>query len=153
MAFAELGDTARAWELFSMINPVNRAASAEAVSTYKVEPYVMAADVYARAPHVGRGGWTWYTGAAGWMYRLAVESLLGLRREGAKLRLVPCLPADWPGFKLRYRYCDTVYRIAVRCAGCGAGGKSGVTVDGVEQQDLAIPLVDDRREHSVEVRL
>ena len=153
MAFAELGDTARAWELFSMINPVNHAASAEAMATYKVEPYVMAADVYARAPHAGRGGWTWYTGAAGWMYRLAVESLLGLRREGARLRLVPCLPADWQGFRLRYRYRDTVYRIAVLGARDGAGGRSGVTVDGVEQQDLAIALVDDRREHSVEVRL
>ena len=153
MAFAELGDTARAWELFSMINPVNHAASAEAMATYKVEPYVMAADVYARAPHAGRGGWTWYTGAAGWMYRLAVESLLGLRREGARLRLVPCLPADWQGFKLRYRYFDTVYRIAVLRARGDAGGKSGVTVDGVEQQDPVIPLFDDRREHSVEVRV
>jgi cellobiose phosphorylase len=153
MAFAELGDTARAWELFSMINPVNHAASAEAMATYKVEPYGMAADVYARAPHAGRGGWTWYTGAAGWMYRLAVESLLGLRREGARLRLVPCLPADWQGFKLRYRYFDTVYRIAVLRARGDAGGKSGVTVDGVEQQDPVIPLFDDRREHSVEVRV
>jgi cellobiose phosphorylase len=87
------------------------------------------------------------------MYRLAVESLLGLRREGARLRLVPCLPADWQGFKLRYRYFDTVYRIAVLRARGDAGGKSGVTVDGVEQQDPVIPLFDDRREHSVEVRV
>jgi cellobiose phosphorylase len=113
MAFAELGDQRRAWELFTMINPINRTQSAVAVATYKVEPYVMAADVYAAAPHVGRGGWTWYTGSAGWMYRLAVESLLGLKREGDKLRIAPCLPADWPGFKLRYRYRDTVYSIAV----------------------------------------
>ena len=107
MAFAELGDSRRAWELFSMINPVNHAQSAAAIATYKVEPYVMAADVYAAAPHTGRGGWTWYTGSAGWMYRLALESLLGLRLEGDKLRLAPCLPASWPGFKLRYRYRDT----------------------------------------------
>ena len=107
MAFAELGDSRRAWEIFSMINPVNHAQSAAAVATYKVEPYVMAADVYAAAPHTGRGGWTWYTGSAGWMYRLALESLLGLRLEGDKLRLAPCLPASWPGFKLRYRYRDT----------------------------------------------
>jgi cyclic beta-1,2-glucan synthetase len=151
MAFAELGDS-RAWELFAMINPVNRTKTAAAIATYKVEPYVMAADVYAIAPHTGRGGWTWYTGSAGWMYRLAVESLLGLRREAGKLRLVPCLPANWPGFKLRYRYRDTVYRIAVVSASDGSG-KSSVTLDGVEQSDDAISLVDDRREHLVEVRI
>jgi cellobiose phosphorylase len=140
MAFAELGDSRRAWELFAMINPVNHAKSAAAVATYKVEPYVMAADVYATPPHTGRGGWTWYTGSAGWMYRLAVESLLGLRLEGDKLRLAPCLPASWPGFKLRYRYRDTVYRIAV------------VRDESAEHSDHVIPLVDDRGEHSVEVR-
>jgi cellobiose phosphorylase len=143
MAFAELGDSRRAWELFSMINPVNHAKSAAAVATYKVEPYVMAADVYAAAPHTGRGGWTWYTGSAGWMYRLAVESLLGLRLEGDKLRLAPCLPARWPGFKLRYRYRDTVYRIAVVRDESGSVGQS----------DHVIPLVDDRVEHRVEVRI
>jgi cellobiose phosphorylase len=142
MAFAELGDSHRAWELFAMINPVNHTKTAAAIDTYKVEPYVMAADVYALAPHTGRGGWTWYTGSAGWMYRLAVESLLGLRREGDKLRLAPCLPANWPGFKLRYRYRDTVYRITVV-------RDSSVS----EQSDCVIPLVDDRQEHSVEVRI
>jgi cellobiose phosphorylase len=143
MAFAELGDHRRAWELFSMINPVNHAKSAAAVATYKVEPYVMAADVYAVAPHIGRGGWTWYTGSAGWMYRLALESLLGLRLEGDKLRLAPCLPAHWPGFKLRYRYRDTVYRISVvRDESSSA-----------ERSDHVIPLVDDRGEHRVEVRI
>jgi cellobiose phosphorylase len=126
-----------------MINPINRTQSAAAVATYKVEPYVMAADVYAAAPHVGRGGWTWYTGSAGWMYRLAVESLLGLKREGDKLRIVPCLPVDWPGFKLRYRYGETVYRITVvRDESAGA-----------EQSEQVIDLVDDRREHRVEVRI
>jgi cyclic beta-1,2-glucan synthetase len=143
MAFAELGDSRRAWELFTMINPVNHAKTPAAVATYKVEPYVMAADVYAAAPHTGRGGWTWYTGSAGWMYRLAVESLLGLRLEGDKLRLAPCLPASWPGFKLRYRYRDTVYRIAV------VHDESG----SVEHSDHVIPLVDDRVEHRVEVRI
>ncbi len=148
MAFAELGDARRAWELFDMINPINHTHSPEAIATYKVEPYVMAADVYALAPHTGRGGWTWYTGSAGWMYRLAVESLLGLRREGDRLRLAPCLPAHWPGFKLRYRYGDTVYRIAVVR---NASGSSSVTVDGVEQPDHKISLVDDHREHVVAV--
>ncbi len=89
MAFASLGDARRAWELLAMINPVNHAGSPEAIATYKVEPYVVAADVYAVPPHTGRGGWTWYTGSAGWMYRLIVESLLGLRLEEDKLRLCP----------------------------------------------------------------
>ena len=141
MAFAELGDSRRAWEIFSMINPVNRTQTAAAIATYKVEPYVMAADVYAAAPHTGRGGWTWYTGSAGWMYRLALESLLGVKREGDKLRLAPCLPASWPGFKLRYRYGDTIYHIAVVRAQSGGGG----------QRDHVIPLIDDRGEHFVEV--
>ena len=95
MAFAALGDSRRAWELLAMINPVNQRRSPEGIATYKVEPYVVAADVYALPPHTGRGGWTWYTGSAGWMYRLIVESLLGLRLEVDKLRFAPCLPADW----------------------------------------------------------
>ena len=152
MAFAELGDSARAWELLAMINPVNHANSEAAVATYKVEPYVVAADVCALLPHTGRGGWTWYTGSAAWMYRLIVESLLGLRREADKLRFVPCLPADWEGFNLRYRYGETVYRIAVLNAR-GGNGNTRVTVDGVEQRDQEIALVDDRQEHSVEVRI
>ena len=152
MAFAALGDRRRAWELFAMINPVNHARSPEAVAIYKVEPYVVAADVYAVAPHVGRGGWTWYTGSAGWLYRLIVESLLGLRLEVDRLHIAPCLPADWNGFKLRYRYRETVYHIVVTQLPAGQS-ETKVTVDGVEQPDPAIPLVDDRREHAVEVRL
>ncbi|MBN1514759.1 MAG: cyclic beta 1-2 glucan synthetase, partial [Phycisphaerae bacterium] len=104
MAFARLGDNRRAWELFTMINPVNHAMSPEAIATYKVEPYVVSADVYALSPHTGRGGWTWYTGSAGWMYRLIVESLLGLRLEVDKLHVAPCLPVDWEAFKVHYRY-------------------------------------------------
>ncbi len=147
MAFAALGDARRAWELTAMINPVNHAASAAAIATYKVEPYVMAADVYALAPHTGRGGWSWYTGSAGWMYRLIVESLLGLRLEGDMLHLAPCLPADWQTFKIHYRYRETVYHIVVS----QTDGEMRVTVDGVERHDGAIPLLDDRREHFVEV--
>ncbi|MGA8005110.1 MAG: glycosyl hydrolase family 65 protein, partial [Burkholderiales bacterium] len=147
MAFAALGDARRAWELTAMINPVNHAASAQAIATYKVEPYVMAADVYALAPHTGRGGWSWYTGSAGWMYRLIVESLLGLRLEGDKLRLAPCLPADWQTFRIHYRYRETVYHIVV----AQTGDEMCLTVDGVERHDGVIPLIDDRREHFVEV--
>jgi cellobiose phosphorylase len=150
MAFAALGDSRRAWELLAMINPVNHAKSPEGVATYKVEPYVVAADVYALSPHEGRGGWTWYTGSAGWMYRLIVESLLGLRLEVDKLRFSPCLPAEWKGFKVYYRYRETVYEIDVLQPLSGEG-ETGVTVDGVPQPDRAISLVDDRRNHSVEV--
>jgi cyclic beta-1,2-glucan synthetase len=151
MAFAALGDHSRAWELFDMINPVNHAKSPEAIDTYKVEPYVIAADVYALSPHIGRGGWTWYTGSAGWMYRLILESLLGLRLEVDKLRFAPCLPAYWQGFKLHYRYRETVYHITVTQPRDAESAK-GVTVDGVQQDDTAIPLVDDGQEHTVEVR-
>ena len=104
MAFAALGDRQRAWELLAMINPVNHARSPEGVATYKVEPYVVGADVYALSPHIGRGGWTWYTGAAGWMYRLIVELLLGSRLERDKLHVVPCLPADLEGFDVHFLY-------------------------------------------------
>ena len=152
MAFAELGDHARAWELLRMINPVNHGNSAERIAVYKVEPYVVAADVYAVTPHVGRGGWTWYTGSAGWMYRLIVESLLGLRLQGDILRLSPCIPADWPEYKLRYRYRDTVYRIHVH-QGLGQGDRQRLIVDGIEHSDLAIPLRDDHAQHAVEVWL
>ena len=152
MAFAVLGDSRRAWELTAMINPLNHAASAAAIATYKVEPYVVAADVYAVSPHIGRGGWTWYTGSAGWMYRLVVESLLGLRLEVDRLRLQPCLPATWEGFKLHYRYRETVYHINVRQAS-GYGVATSVSVDGIAQVDPSIPLLDDRLEHAVEVTI
>jgi len=112
MAFAAVGDRTRAWELLRMINPVNHAKSPEEVTKYKVEPYVVAADVYAVSPHTGRGGWTWYTGSAGWMYTLVLESLLGLRVKGNRLQVSPCLPADWKECKLHYRYRETVYHIA-----------------------------------------
>ena len=152
MAFAALGDRRRAWDLLAMINPVNHASSPEGMALYKVEPYVVAADVYAYPPHTGRGGWTWYTGAAGWMYRLIVESLLGLKLEVDRLRFAPCLPADWKGFKVHYRYRETVYHIAILQM-LGEKGGTHVTMDGVERQDDAIPLVDDRQEHAVEVRI
>jgi cyclic beta-1,2-glucan synthetase len=152
MAFAQLGDSRRAWEILSMINPINHAKLPGGIATYKVEPYVVAADVYAFPPHTGRGGWTWYTGSAGWLYRLIVESLLGLRLEVDKLYFEPCLPEDWEMFKVHYRYRETIYHITVLQEHTG-NGEMTVTVDGVEQYDKAIPLVDDRQEHSVEVRI
>ncbi len=152
MAFAALGDRARTWELFSMINPINHGQSPDAIATYKVEPYVVAADVYAVSPHGGRGGWTWYTGSAGWMYRLILESILGLRLDLDTLHLTPCIPADWPGFTVHYRYRETLYHIVVTQLPAGQG-EPGVTVDGLARDDLSIALVDDRRDHAVEVRV
>ena len=152
MAFARLGDNKRAWELFTMINPVNYASSAEKAETYKVEPYVVAADVYSLPPHTGRGGWTWYSGSAGWMYRLIIESLLGLSLEADHLRLAPCLPADWKEYTMHYRYRETAYRIRVEQVFDGPHEMT-ITVDGVPQHAGVIPLVNDRSEHSVEVRI
>jgi cellobiose phosphorylase len=152
MAFAQLGDSRRAWELMAMINPVNHARSPESIATYKVEPYAVAADVYALSPHTGRGGWTWYTGSAGWMYRLIMESLLGLKLEVDRLSFAPLLPADWEGFTVHYRYRETVYHIAVLRRQVG-DGETSVTVDGSPQQDKTITLVDDHQEHAVEVRI
>jgi cellobiose phosphorylase len=151
MAFAQLGDQ-RAWEILTLINPVNHSLSPESTAIYKVEPYVVAADVYALSPHTGRGGWTWYTGSAGWMYRLIIESLLGLKLEVDSLSFSPVLPAAWEGFTLHYRYRETVYHISVLRTQPGDGATS-VIVDGVEQQDKTIPLVDDHREHAVEVKI
>lgn len=152
MAFARLGDPRRAWELFALINPVNHARSAQEVDIYKVEPYVVAADVYAVPPHTGRGGWTWYTGSAAWMYRLIVESLLGLRLAVDTLHFAPCLPDGWPSFTLHYRFRATTYHITVLPGQAGQGERR-TTVDGVVQEDPRLHLVDDHREHTVEVRL
>lgn len=152
MAFAALGDNRRAWELFNMLNPLNHGNSPESIALYKVEPYVMASDVYALAPHTGHGGWTWYTGSAGWMYQLIVESFLGLRLQVDKLYVEPRLPADWTGFKMHYRYRETIYHITVLQT-AAAQDKTSVVCDGAEQHDNAISLVDDHQEHSVEVRI
>lgn len=151
MAFSKLGDHKRAWEIFSMINPVNHARSPEEVIRYKAEPYVVAADVYALSPHVGRGGWTWYTGSAGWMYRLIIESLLGLRLEIDKLYVEPCIPPDWDSYKIHYRYRDTQYQILVTRVH-DAGTNSVIMLDGVECQGGYIFLTNDRRDHYAEIK-
>jgi cellobiose phosphorylase len=153
MAFAQMGDTARAWELYAMLNPVHHGSAAETIERYKVEPYVMCADIYGAPPHTGRGGWTWYTGAAGWMYRLTVETLLGLTLEVDHLRIAPCLPAEWDAYTLHYRYRETVYHI--RVTRVGETGQVAVKLDGaaVEGGTGRIPLVDDRQPHEVDVEL
>ena len=151
MAFAAMGESDRAWKLFAMINPVNHSRSPEEISIYKVEPYVMAADIYAVAPHIGRGGWTWYTGSAGWMYRLVIESLLGLRLEVDKLHVTPCFPVDWSGFKVHYRFHETVYHITITQN--PDGESESMTLDGSARSDMVIPLMNDRQEHFVELIL
>lgn len=148
MAFARMGEVEKAWELMRMINPVSHGADAGSCAVYKVEPYVVTADVYAVAPHIGRGGWSWYTGSSGWMYRLILESLLGLTRQADSLTLAPLIPGDWDGFTLRYRHGGSVYAITVQ-----RGEETSLEIDGIPQGQAHIPLHDDGREHQVTLRL
>jgi cellobiose phosphorylase len=152
MAFSKLGESAKAWEILRIINPVNHTRSPEEIERYKVEPYVIAADVYALAPHTGRGGWTWYTGSAGWMYRLITESMIGLRLEADKLFIEPCIPSDWVSYKIQYRYRETMYRIEVTLRHDG-NMKQAIILDGTECQNKYISLINDRGEHLAEVIL
>jgi len=151
MAFAKLGDNKRAWELLQLINPINHGRGS-AIDAYKAEPYVVAADVYAVAPHIGRGGWTWYTGSAGWLYRLITESLLGLRVEGTQLKIEACLPDHWTHYTLSYRYLQTVYQIKVTQT-WSDHHHTMMTLDKVEQTSDSITLINDRRAHTVQVNL
>lgn len=135
-----------------MINPVNHGSTPDKIARYKVEPYVVAADVYAVSPHIGRGGWTWYTGSASWMYRLILESLLGVNLEVDRLHLTPCLPPDWKQFTLHYRFRETLFHITVLQPE-PASVVTSVTLDGVVLEGVTVPLVDDHREHQVSVLL
>ena len=149
MAFAESGNSGRAWELFQMINPVNHGNTPEAITRYKVEPYVLAADVYAMGEHGGRGGWTWYTGSAGWMYQLIVESFLGLVKEGNVLRITPCIPKEWPAYTLHYHYGTSVYHMVVTRT--PHVREMSLIVDRITQTDKFISLSDDGLEHTVDI--
>ncbi|MBE0684313.1 MAG: hypothetical protein IH589_20605, partial [Anaerolineales bacterium] len=150
-AFAKLGQGDRAMELFNMLNPVNHADTPEKAETYKVEPYVIAADVYSVPPHTGRGGWTWYTGSSGWMYRLGLEAILGITKIGNALSVNPCIPAHWAGFKVDYRFGVTHYKISVENPQNINRGIREVIVDGNPVNDKLIPLVDDGHPHEVRV--
>ncbi len=152
IALAERGRADAAWNIFRMLQPIRHAQSADEADTYRVEPYVVAADIYATQLHPGRGGWTWYTGAAGWMYRLASESLLGLRRAGDRLCFKPCIPADWMHYDMDYRFRDTLYRIHVERDGPGNAVRS-VSVDGAAQSDGCVQLIADDGNHDVAVVL
>jgi cyclic beta-1,2-glucan synthetase len=152
MAFAAIGDRERAWELEAMLNPASRTQTPEGMAVYGVEPYAVTADIYSHGSNAGRGGWTWYTGSAGWLYRLIVESLLGFAREHDRLRFAPCLPAGWDGFTMRYTFGATVYEIRVRQAhGVPGEQATRVTVDGTLSADGSVALVDDGARHDVVV--
>jgi cyclic beta-1,2-glucan synthetase len=155
MAFASLGDGDRAGELFSILNPINHTSTRAGVYRYRGEPYVMAADVYSEPPHVGRAGWTWYTGSAGWMYRAAIEWLLGFRLRGAVLHIDPCIPRAWPGFSVTLRYHASRYEISVENPHAATRGVALVELDGaaVEAEPVGVPLVDDGALHRVRVVL
>jgi cyclic beta-1,2-glucan synthetase len=152
-ATALQGQGNRAFELFKLLSPIPHTASPEAVARYRVEPYVVAADVYGQPPHTGRGGWTWYTGSAGWLYRVGLESILGFHREGNRLRMEPCFPSHWPGFTVTYRHGSATYKINVENPDRVERGVRELTVDGVSQKETMIALADDGREHQVRVIL
>jgi cyclic beta-1,2-glucan synthetase len=138
-----------------MINPINHARSLESAAKYKVEPYVVAADVYAVSPHIGRGGWTWYTGSAGWMYRVGLESILGFRLQGATLVIDPCVPKAWPGFEIAFRYRTARYDIAVENPNGVSRGVIRVELDGeaLPGPQARVTLADDGATHRVLVVL
>jgi cyclic beta-1,2-glucan synthetase len=153
-AYAALGDGDRATALFNLLSPIYHARSAEDVARYKVEPYVVAADVYAQPQHLGRGGWTWYTGSASWMYRLGIEAILGLQRAGDTLHINPSIPHAWLGFKVNYRFGQTRYEIKIEnTPGVEGHGVKRVELDGVPQVSKSIPLQDDGLEHRVKIVL
>jgi cyclic beta-1,2-glucan synthetase len=153
IALARLGLGDDAMELFHMLNPINHTRTADDLERYRVEPYVVAADVYAHPMHVGRGGWTWYTGSAGWMYQAAIEAVLGLRRQGATFAIDPCIPAMWPGFALTWRVGDTVYEISVTNPEHRCRGVRSARLDGAVVQADAIPVLHDGRTHKVAIEL
>jgi cyclic beta-1,2-glucan synthetase len=153
-AFAELGRGELAAELFDMLNPVTHGDTPEKIQNYQVEPYVVAADIYSVPPHVGHGGWTWYTGSSGWLYRLGLEGVLGLRRVGGDgLRLEPHVPGEWEEYAITYRHGSARYRIRVENPRGVEGGVKEVYLDGERLEGDLIPLQDDGGEHQVRVVL
>ncbi len=154
IAFAALGDGDKASELFRMLNPISRTSSRASMQRYKVEPYVAAGDVYAEPPHVGRGGWTWYTGSAGWLYRAGLEWILGFRVRGAILSIDPCIPRSWPGYSINFRFRSSSYQIKVENPSGVSRGVATIHLDGKVIEDRAnIPLTDDGLTHQVLVVL
>ncbi len=153
MALARMGRGDEAMEMFHLLNPANHTRTPADVERYGTEPYVVAADVHADATHAGRGGWTWYTGSAGWMYRVGLENLLGLERRGSSFSLKPCIPSSWDGFEIRWRFGRTTYEITLQNRAHRCGGPSEALLDGQPVDASAIPLVDDGGTHVVRVVL
>jgi cyclic beta-1,2-glucan synthetase len=159
IAFALLGEGDKAAEIFSMVNPINRTGTPEALQRYGVEPYVVSADVYSEAPHRGRGGWTWYTGSAGWLYRAGIEWILGFRIQGTSIHLDPCIPKTWKGFEMEYQHKTAHYGIIVENPEGVCRGVVRWTLDDAVQSShhvgsaVIIPLVDDGSPHHVRVVL
>jgi cyclic beta-1,2-glucan synthetase len=154
IAFAAMGDGDRASEIFRMLNPINRSNSRASAQRYKVEPYVVAGDIYAEAPHVGRGGWTWYTGSAGWLYRAGMEWILGFRVRGMTLSVDPCIPRNWPKYSLRFRYHSSIYDVQVENPSNVAHGVALMELDGkILPGPANIPLSDDGAVHVIRVVL
>ncbi len=151
LATALRGDGDRAFELFQMLNPLMHARTPAEVATYKVEPYVVAADVYTAEGHLGRGGWTWYTGSASWMYRVALEAILGVRKRGDRLTIAPCVPAHWPELAIEYRYGRATYNIVVQRP-AALDGDVELCVDGRAMDERHIRLIDDDARHDVVLR-
>ena len=151
MAIAQLGSGDEAVELFHMLNPINHTRAPADVERYKAEPYVVAADVYTHPAHIGRGGWTWYTGSAAWMYRLGLESILGLRRRGPCFAIAPCVPGLWDRFAMRWRHGRSLYEITVENPGHGNRGVAEAVLDGARVDARRIPLVDDGAVHRLRV--
>jgi cyclic beta-1,2-glucan synthetase len=150
-AFAQMGQGTRAQALFDLLNPITHSDTPEKVQTYCVEPYVAAADVYSVSPHTGRGGWTWYTGSSGWMYRLGIEAILGVRRIGEALEVDPRVSSDWERFEVRYRFGKACYVIRVANPGAVEQGVARVLLDDTELSECIVPLEDDGQEHHVRV--
>jgi len=148
-AFLELGRIEEGYELFQLLNPILRADSSEKAVHYRVEPYVVAADVYGSPPYVGQGGWTWYTGSSSWMYRLGLEGFLGLKKRGNWLEMDPRIPRSWPGFKVDYCFGAAPYLIIVKNPDGINRGIRQVTRDGNPLPNDFIPLVDDGKQHEV----
>jgi cellobiose phosphorylase len=153
LATALLGKGQRAAELFDLLNPIRHAASPDGVDRYKVEPYVVCADVYGAPPHTGRGGWTWYTGSASWLYRVGLEAILGFRLRGNRLELDPCVPPGWSGYEITYRHRSTTYHVVVENSGGAGRGVRSVTIDGRAAPEGVVELADDGGQHQVRIAL
>ena len=152
-AFASLGDGARVGELFNLLNPIFQSDTPEKSAVYRVEPYAVCADIYSTPPYVRRGGWTWYTGSADWMYRLGIDGMLGFHKVADTLRIDPVIPPQWDGFEITYRFGAATYQIAVHNRDHIAHGVRQVTLDGTPLAERIIPLLDDGKEHPVVVEM